>query len=74
MTELIRRGGIFPIENSRLLSTSPDGHVHLDISNATEMFCDWVNDTPREELNKQVRAIATGLFVIAIIGLLVTKN
>ncbi|MBI2661411.1 hypothetical protein HYX09_04055 [Candidatus Woesearchaeota archaeon] len=53
MTELMKKGDIFPIENSRLLSISPEGHVHLDISNATEMFADLVNNTQGKSLTSK---------------------
>lgn len=61
---------IIPLQGSNSLSVSQDGHVHADMTFITGQFVNWIDNTPKEEVQRAVNGIAIAALLIAAIILL----
>ena len=65
---------IVPVQGSNSLSVSQDGHLYLDMTVTAEKFKNWIDKTPKEEVQKTITNVAAIAFLASLLILILADR
>ncbi len=65
---------IISVQGSNSLSVSQDGHFYLDMTVTAEKLENWINNTPKEEVQRTITSIAAIAFLASLLILVLADR